>query len=151
MKSHQKRIELVIRLGTVQAGGSPSPAASTAAGGETTSSTTTTTTTSSTSNTTGSSDGQIASGLQGSDAFRTLMNSMVNNMATQGLNAPPEERFQTQLETLSSMGFVDRQANIQGESPHFRRELQQLGPIFPLSGRVIYHLTIHPTTLKANN
>merc|ERR1719259_1150862 len=101
-------------LSSAQAGGSPSPAASTAAGGETTSSTTTTTTTtSSTSNTTGSSDGQIASGLQGSDAFRTLMNSMVNNMATQGLNAPPEERFQTQLETLSSMGFVDRQANIQ--------------------------------------
>ena len=116
MKSQQNRIELVTRLGSVQAGGSPSPAASTAAGGETTSSTTTTTTTSSTSNTTGSSDGQIASGLQGSDAFRTLMNSMVNNMATQGLNAPPEERFQTQLETLSSMGFVDRQANIQGES-----------------------------------
>lgn len=99
-------------LSSAQAGGSPSPAASTAAGGETTS-TTTTTTTSSTSNTTGSSDGQIASGLQGSDAFRTLMNSMVSNMATQGLNAPPEERFQTQLETLSSMGFVDRQANIQ--------------------------------------
>jgi len=50
---------------------------------------------------------------QGMDSFRTLMNSMVNNMASQGLNSPPEERFQSQLETLASMGFVDRQANIQ--------------------------------------
>ena len=44
------------------------------------------------------------------------MNSMVTNMANQGLNAPPEERFQSQLETLASMGFVDRQANIQGKT-----------------------------------
>lgn len=50
---------------------------------------------------------------QGMDSFRTLMNAMVSNMANQGLNAPPEERFQSQLETLASMGFVDRQANIQ--------------------------------------
>jgi len=54
-----------------------------------------------------------ASQVAGSDSFRTLMNSMVHNMASQGLSAPPEERFQAQLETLSSMGFVDRQANIQ--------------------------------------
>jgi hypothetical protein len=37
-------------------------------------------------------------------------------MAEQGLNSPPEERFRVQLETLTSMGFVDRQANIQGEA-----------------------------------
>jgi len=49
----------------------------------------------------------------GMDSFRSLMNAMVSNMANQGLNAPPEERFQSQLETLASMGFVDRQANIQ--------------------------------------
>ena len=39
---------------------------------------------------------------------------MVTNMAGQGQNSPPEERFRVQLETLTSMGFVDRQANIQG-------------------------------------
>ena len=79
-----------------------------------TSSTTTTTssnTSSSTTTTTPAGQGQNA------DAFRQLMNSMVTGMANQGLNAnvpPPEERFSTQLETLASMGFVDRQANIQG-------------------------------------
>lgn len=47
------------------------------------------------------------------EAFQQLMNAMVNRMADQGINTPPEERFRTQLETLASMGFVDRQANIQ--------------------------------------
>ena len=42
------------------------------------------------------------------------MQQMVTNMAGQGQNSPPEERFRVQLETLTSMGFVDRQANIQG-------------------------------------
>ncbi len=49
-----------------------------------------------------------------SNAFAQLMNQMVSSMASQGLNSPPEERFRTQLEQLSAMGFVDRQANIQG-------------------------------------
>lgn len=49
-----------------------------------------------------------------SNAFSQLMNQMVSSMASQGLNSPPEERFRTQLEQLSAMGFVDRQANIQG-------------------------------------
>ena len=44
------------------------------------------------------------------------MSQMVTGMASQGLNNPPEERFRTQLETLTSMGFVDRQANIDGKS-----------------------------------
>jgi len=55
---------------------------------------------------------------QNMDSFRQLMNTMTTGMANQGLTTggnapPPEERFQTQLETLTSMGFVDRQANIQ--------------------------------------
>ena len=83
----------------------------------TTNTTSTTTTTSSASSNTSSST--PAQG-QNMDSFRQLMNSMVTGMANQGLNAnanvpPPEERFQTQLETLASMGFVDRQANIQGK------------------------------------
>ena len=76
---------------------------------------TTTTTSSASSNTSSSTPAQG----QNMDSFRQLMNSMVTGMANQGLNAnvpPPEERFQTQLETLASMGFVDRQANIQGKS-----------------------------------
>lgn len=75
------------------------------------STTTTTTTTSSTeSNTTQST---TSGGAQSQQAFNQLMQQMVTSMAGQGLNAPPEERFRTQLETLASMGFVDRQANIQ--------------------------------------
>jgi len=85
-----------------------------AAGSNSTSNTTSTTTTTSSasSNTSSSTPAQG----QNMDSFRQLMNSMVTGMANQGLNAnvpPPEERFQTQLETLASMGFVDRQANIQ--------------------------------------
>ena len=52
----------------------------------------------------------------GMASFQSLMASMVSRMSEQGLNSPPEERFRVQLETLTSMGFVDRQANIQGES-----------------------------------
>ena len=52
-------------------------------------------------------------------AFSQLMQQMVTNMAGQGQNSPPEERFRVQLETLTSMGFVDRQANIQGNSIYY--------------------------------
>lgn len=76
----------------------------------TTNTSTTTTSTSSTPTTTSSSP---AGGL-GGDAFAQLMNQMVNSMSSQGQNNPPEERFQAQLEQLTAMGFVDRQANIQG-------------------------------------
>jgi len=41
------------------------------------------------------------------------MQQMVVSMAGQGQNNPPEERLSGQLEQLASMGFVDRQANIQ--------------------------------------
>jgi len=93
-------------LSSAGAAGSPSPAAESSSASGTTTTTTATTTTATPSSTT---PAQAA----GMESFRTLMNSMVSNMANQGLNAPPEERFQSQLETLSSMGFVDRQANIQ--------------------------------------
>jgi len=80
-----------------------------------TSNTTSTTTSSATSDSSNTSTTAAGQG-QNMDSFRQLMNSMVTGMANQGLNTnapPPEERFQTQLETLASMGFVDRQANIQ--------------------------------------
>merc|ERR1712018_1090959 len=59
------------------------------------------------------SSGMDTSNPASQQAFSQLMQQMVTSMAGQGLNAPPEERFRTQLETLASMGFVDRQANIQ--------------------------------------
>ena len=90
------------------------------AGSTSTSNTTSTTTSGSSSNSANTSTTATGQG-QNMDSFRQLMNSMVTGMANQGLNTnanvnapPPEERFQSQLETLASMGFVDRQANIQG-------------------------------------
>jgi ubiquilin len=81
------------------------------------SSTTTTTTTPATDSTTSATPSTPSAGGNNSQvpqqAFSQLMQQMVTSMAGQGLNAPPEERFRTQLETLASMGFVDRQANIQ--------------------------------------
>ncbi len=75
-------------------------------GGAATTSTNSSTSTTTTTSTTSSAHSQ--------EAFAQLMNQMVTSMAGQGLNNPPEERFQSQLEQLAAMGFVDRQANIQG-------------------------------------
>lgn len=91
---------------------SASSTSTTASSSSTTASTTATDSTSTTNSTsttasTGGQEGQ-------QQAFNQLMQQMVTSMAGQGLNTPPEERFRTQLETLASMGFVDRQANIQG-------------------------------------
>merc|ERR1711953_26281 len=77
------------------------------------STTTTTTTTPATDSTTSATPSTPRGGDNSQQAFSQLMQQMVTSMAGQGLNAPPEERFRTQLETLASMGFVDRQANIQ--------------------------------------
>lgn len=90
---------------------SASSTSTTASSSSTTASTTATDSTSTTNSTsttasTGGQEGQ-------QQAFNQLMQQMVTSMAGQGLNTPPEERFRTQLETLASMGFVDRQANIQ--------------------------------------
>ena len=74
--------------------------------------TTTTTSSSTTAPTSAPAPGAPPAGQN--QAFAQLMNQMVASMAGQGLNNPPEERFQSQLEQLASMGFVDRQANIQG-------------------------------------
>lgn len=48
--------------------------------------------------------------------FADFMSRMMNGMST-GANQtlPPEQRFATQLESLASMGFVNREANIQGK------------------------------------
>ncbi|EEB14511.1 ubiquilin-1, putative [Pediculus humanus corporis] len=70
------------------------------------SSTTSATTTTTTSTTTSSNSG---------DMFSQFMARMIASMAQQSGNAnlPPEERYRTQLEQLSTMGFLNREANLQ--------------------------------------
>lgn len=47
--------------------------------------------------------------------FSEFMARMMNGMATSANpSAPPEERYSTQMDTLASMGFVNREANLQG-------------------------------------
>jgi ubiquilin len=47
--------------------------------------------------------------------FQDFMSRMMNGMTNQGTqqNLPPEQRYQSQLEQLASMGFVNREANLQ--------------------------------------
>lgn len=48
--------------------------------------------------------------------FSDFMARMLGGMANQqNPNQPPEERYQSQLEQLAQMGFVNRDANLQGE------------------------------------
>lgn len=79
----------------------------------TTGSTTTTSNTNTSTNTTGSTTAPSA---QANPAlFSEFMARMMNGMSTgNNPNLPPEQRYSTQLETLASMGFVNREANIQG-------------------------------------
>lgn len=46
------------------------------------------------------------------DFMQRMLNGMTNQVGAQ--NQPPEERYQSQLEQLASMGFVNREANLQG-------------------------------------
>lgn len=49
--------------------------------------------------------------------FSEFMQRMMNGMSNQANpNQPPEERYQSQLEQLTAMGFVNREANLQGET-----------------------------------
>merc|ERR1719187_1788538 len=60
------------------------------------------------------------SGAPGGDVFSQFMTQMVQQMARQNnTQAPPEERFASQLEQLAGMGFVDRAANIQALNATF--------------------------------
>ncbi|XP_058821252.1 ubiquilin-1 [Topomyia yanbarensis] len=46
--------------------------------------------------------------------FSDFMSRMINGMGTSSNpNVPPEERYRSQLEQLASMGFVNREANLQ--------------------------------------
>lgn len=65
----------------------------------------------------------LASGLGGMNPndpmFSTFMTQMLGQMRAGNPDQPPEERFASQLEQLASMGFIDRQQNIQGEKSYF--------------------------------
>jgi len=55
-----------------------------------------------------------AAGPQQNAAFSQFMTQMLGQMRSGGdTTTPPEERFASQLDQLASMGFVERQANIQ--------------------------------------
>lgn len=48
-------------------------------------------------------------------ALSQLMSQMLSSSGAPngGINQPPEERYRAQLEQLSTMGFMNREANIQ--------------------------------------
>jgi ubiquilin len=57
-----------------------------------------------------------AAGLQpNQEQFSQFMTQMMGQMRAGNPEQAPEERFASQLDQLASMGFVDRQANVQGE------------------------------------
>lgn len=52
------------------------------------------------------------------------MARMMNGLSSgNNPNLPPEQRYSSQLETLASMGFVNREANLQGaiQFDHFQK------------------------------
>lgn len=64
----------------------------------------------------------VGTGPAGNQAlFGDFMQRMMNGMSNQANpNQPPEERYQSQLEQLTAMGFVNRDANLQGKISRFR-------------------------------
>lgn len=53
---------------------------------------------------------------QNPQLFNDFMLRMMNGVTNQGnTTQPPEERYQSQLEQLTAMGFVNREANLQGK------------------------------------
>lgn len=64
---------------------------------------------------TGSSIPNLTPAPQNEALFTDFMTRMLGGMASgANPNLPPEERYQSQLEQLTSMGFLNREANIQG-------------------------------------
>ncbi|XP_065206836.1 ubiquilin-4 isoform X1 [Planococcus citri] len=76
-----------------------------------------TTTTSSTAPTTTSTTTTTTDSQNQSDSFSQFMSRMLANMGSQpgaaANTAPPEERYRSQLEQLTAMGFLNREANLQ--------------------------------------
>lgn len=91
----------------------PPPGFTTTSNTSTTNSTTTTSNTTTNTNTTSST---TPSAQSNPALFSEFMARMMNGMATgANQNLPPEQRYSSQLDTLASMGFVNREANLQGK------------------------------------
>eukprot|EP00088_Acartia_fossae_P065973 TRINITY_DN814_c0_g1_i1.p1 TRINITY_DN814_c0_g1~~TRINITY_DN814_c0_g1_i1.p1 ORF type:complete len:628 (+),score=210.81 TRINITY_DN814_c0_g1_i1:38-1921(+) len=100
--------------GSTPAANSTSPAASTTEGGTSGTADTTASTDTSTNNTSTTSPAGSANNQQQQyEVFSQLMSQMLGQMRSGDASQPPEERFASQLDQLASMGFGDRQANIQ--------------------------------------
>lgn len=86
------------------------------AGFTTNSSTATTNSTSNTSGTNTNTTSSAAPSAQSNPAlFSEFMARMMNGLSTgNNQNLPPEQRYSAQLDALASMGFVNREANLQG-------------------------------------
>lgn len=73
--------------------------------------------TTSTTNTSTTGQSAIPSAQNNPALFSEFMSRMLGNMSSgANPNQPPEERYSSQLDTLASMGFVNREANLQGKS-----------------------------------
>lgn len=86
---------------------------------ETSTTNTTTTAATNSSSTVGGGGGTgtgAAGGAANAQLFNDFMTRMLNGMSTTAdSNQPPEVRYQSQLEQLTSMGFGNREANLQGK------------------------------------
>lgn len=59
--------------------------------------------------------------------FSEFMARMMNGMSSSSNpSAPPEERYASQLDTLTSMGFANREANLQGKQIGRRFNLTEM-------------------------
>lgn len=72
-------------------------------------------TTTETSGTTSTTSTAAPTSRPNNDAFSNIMASMLTSLVGQEGNAqqPPEERYRSQLEQLTAMGFINREANLQ--------------------------------------
>ena len=72
-------------------------------------------------------------------AFSQFMTQMMGQMRAGDSAQPPEERFASQLEQLASMGFVERQANIQALAYTFLNIIKSflISPLFKITYVVI--------------
>lgn len=69
----------------------------------------------------------LAATPQNEALFSDFMTRMLGGMAAgQNTNQPPEERYRPQLEQLTSMGFMNRDANIQGARAFISPTLLQI-------------------------
>ncbi|GJQ69927.1 hypothetical protein Trydic_g13329 [Trypoxylus dichotomus] len=76
--------------------------------------TTTTATAATTASATGTNVTNSATSTATNDSFSEFMSRMLAGMSVQNdSNIPPEQRYRTQLEQLTAMGFVNREANLQ--------------------------------------